>query len=85
MSPRRQRAAALACLAVSVVLWPLAHLTGWIRSVIFVNELSLAAIVLGCVIWVAASHLDVKRDEEDVAGEVVERLKQDPSVPTTED
>lgn len=82
MTARAQRRAAITCLALSVALWPVAHLTGWITSVIFVNELSLAAIVLGCVIWVAASHLDVQREEEDVAEEVVEKLVDDPRVPT---
>lgn len=81
MTPRRQRAAAMLCLACSIILWPVAHVTGWIKSVIFVNELSIAAIVLGCVIWVAASHLDVKRDEEDVPSEVVEKIKDDPALP----
>lgn len=80
MTPRKIRAAAIACLIASIVLWPIAHVTGWIRSVIFVNELSLLAIVLACVVWVVASHLDVKRESEDVAGEVVDRMVDDPRV-----
>lgn len=81
MSPRLWRAVAGVCLAGSIILWPVAHVTGWIHSVVFVNELSLAAIVLGCLTWVIASHLDVKRSEEDVPGEVVEAIKDDPDLP----
>lgn len=81
MTARRTRALAAFFLALSIALWPLAHVTGWIHSVVFVNELSLAAIVLGCVTWFIASHLDVKREEEDVAEEVVERIKDDPDLP----
>lgn len=81
MTPRLWRAIAGAALAISVVLWPIAHVTGWIHSVVFVNELSLASIVLGCLTWVVASHLDVKRSEEDVAEEVVDRIADDPRLP----
>lgn len=81
MTPRRTRALASFFLALSIVLWPLAHVTGWIHSITFVNELSLAAIVLGCVTWVVTSHLDVKREDEDVAAEVVEKIKDDPQLP----
>lgn len=80
MTPRRTRGVAAICLGISVVLWPIAHLTGWIHSVVFVNELSLAAIVLGCLTWFIASHLDVKREDEDVPAEVVEAIKQDPDL-----
>lgn len=80
MTPRHTRAAAAICLGISIVLWPIAHLTGWIHSVVFVNELSLAAIVLGCLTWFIASHLDVKREDEDVPAEVVEAIKQDPDL-----
>lgn len=85
MTPHRTRAIAIACLALSVILWPLAHITGWIKSVVFVNELSLAAIVLCCVIWVVSSHLDVERDEEDVATEVVDQMVQETDVEPTGD
>lgn len=81
MRPHTQFRLACACLAISVALWPLAHATGWIRSVVFVNELSLAAIVLAAVIWVASSHLEVQRDEEDVAREVVQAMVDDPRLP----
>lgn len=81
MTPRATRAIAVVCLVASIVLWPVAHITDWIRSVVFVNELSLAAIVLACVIWVVASHLDVKRENEDIPQEVVEKIKDDPALP----
>jgi Ca2+/Na+ antiporter len=63
------------CLLASLVLWPVAEATGWVKSVRFVNELSLLAIVLCCVVWVVTAHLDVQREEEDVASEVVDKLR----------
>ena len=66
---------------------PVAILTGWVNSVTFVAGLSLWALVSGH--WSAwqAARVEVnqqqeseQRDEQDVAGEVVERIVQETDV-----
>ena len=66
---------------------PVSILTGWVSSVTFVASLSLWALVSGH--WSAwqAARVEVnqqeeaeRRDKEDVAGEVVERIVQETDV-----
>lgn len=70
-----------------IVMIPVSILTGWISSVTYVAALSLWALVSGH--WSAwqAARVEVeqakeaeKRDQEDLAGEVVERVVEETEV-----
>jgi hypothetical protein len=52
-----------ACLVLSVALIPIAHLLGWVHSVVFVNDLSLLAIVLSLGAWWDAEGAKVVAEE----------------------
>jgi hypothetical protein len=67
------------------ILWlamiPVSLATGWVKSVVYVSALSLWALVSGhWSAWQAArvevnqQREEQKRDEQDVAGEIVERV-----------
>ena len=57
-----------------VVMIPASLATGWVKSVTFVSALSLWALVASHGAWWAAASVEVRQDEEDVAGDVVERI-----------
>jgi uncharacterized protein involved in cysteine biosynthesis len=64
-----------------IVMIPLSIITGWIHSVTFVAALSLWALVSGhWSAWQAARvevkqrEVEKKREQEDLAGDVVERV-----------
>lgn len=72
-----------------VAMIPISYALGWLNSVIYVSALSLWALVSGH--WSAwqAARVEVAQAaelqrvaEEDVAGEVVDRIKADPHIPT---
>lgn len=57
-----------------VLLLPLAHITGWVHSPVFISDLSLVALILSSgAWWVAARVARIQRDDADVS-EVVEIL-----------
>ena len=53
---------------------PVSLATGWVKSVTYVSALSLWALVSGH--WSAwqAARVEVHQEEDDIAGQVVERL-----------
>lgn len=57
-----------------IVLIPVAHVTGMVKSIIFVNDLSLIALVLSAGAWWAAASGEARQIEEDPAGDVVEKI-----------
>lgn len=57
-----------------VLMIPVSLLTGWVKSVTFVSALSLWALVASHGAWWAAASVEVRQDEEDVAGDVVEKI-----------
>jgi hypothetical protein len=57
-----------------VAMIPLSLLTGWVRSVTFVSALSLWALVASHGAWWAASSLECRQAEENLAVDVVEKL-----------
>lgn len=57
-----------------VVMIPVALITGWVKSVTFVSALSLWALVASHGAWWAASSVEAKQADEDVPGEVVEKM-----------
>ncbi len=70
-----------------LLMIPLSIVTGWINSVTYVAALSLWALVSGhwsawqaARVEVAQSEEMNKREEEDVAGDVVERIIEDTDV-----
>ncbi|MDP9329063.1 MAG: hypothetical protein M3P11_00200 [Actinomycetota bacterium] len=70
-----------------LLMIPLSIVTGWINSVTYVAALSLWALVSGhwsawqaARVEVAQSEEMKKREEEDVAGDVVERIIEDTDV-----
>jgi hypothetical protein len=70
-----------------IVMIPLSIVTGWINSVTYVAALSLWALVSGhwsawqaARVEVAQAEEQEKREKEDVAGEVVERIVEETEV-----
>jgi hypothetical protein len=70
-----------------IVMIPLSIITGWINSVTYVAALSLWALVSGhwsawqaARVEVAQAEEQEKREKEDVAGEVVERIVEETEV-----
>ncbi|HEV7585603.1 MAG TPA: hypothetical protein VGO14_07475 [Solirubrobacteraceae bacterium] len=62
-----------------VVLIPVSLTLGWVKSVTFVSALSLWALVASHGAWWAAASVECKQaereeEEEDIPGEVVEKL-----------
>lgn len=57
-----------------IVLIPIAHVTGLVKSIIFVNDLSLIALVLSAGAWWAAASVEKRQIDADVPGEVVEAI-----------
>jgi hypothetical protein len=53
---------------------PASLATGWVKSVTFVSALSLWALVASHGAWWAAASVEVRQAEEDVAGDVVEKI-----------
>jgi hypothetical protein len=53
---------------------PASLVTGWVKSVTFVSALSLWALVASHGAWWAAASVQVRQDEEDVAGDVVKKI-----------
>jgi hypothetical protein len=75
-----------------IVMIPVSLATGWVSSVVYVSALSLWALVSGH--WSAwqAARVEVaqqdeaqRHEEEDIAGEVVERIVRDTDVGATGD
>jgi hypothetical protein len=60
------------------MLWlamiPLSLATGWVKSVTFVSALSLWALVASHGAWWAAASVECRQAEENVAGDVVDKL-----------
>jgi hypothetical protein len=60
------------------MLWlamiPLSLATGWVKSVTFVSALSLWALVASHGAWWAAASVECRQAEENIAGDVVEKL-----------
>jgi hypothetical protein len=70
-----------------IVMIPLSIVTGWINSVTYVAALSLWALVSGhwsawqaARVEVAQAEEQKKREKEDVAGEVVDRIVEETEV-----
>lgn len=63
-----------------VVLIPVAHVTGLVHSIVFVNDLSLLALVLSAGAWWAAASVERRQADENVAEDVVERVVQETDV-----
>jgi hypothetical protein len=57
-----------------IVMIPASLATGWVKSVTFVSALSLWALVASHGAWWAAASVEVRQAEEDVAGDVVDRI-----------
>jgi hypothetical protein len=57
-----------------VLMIPASLATGWVKSVTFVSALSLWALVASHGAWWAAASVEVRQAEEDVAGDVVEKI-----------
>lgn len=57
-----------------ILLIPVAHVTGLVHSIVFVNDLSLIALVLSSGAWWAAASVERRQADEDTAQEVVERV-----------
>jgi hypothetical protein len=60
------------------MLWlamiPVSLVTGWVKSVTFVSALSLWALVASHGAWWAAASVECRQAQENVAGDVVEKL-----------
>lgn len=57
---------AMLCLLVATsVLLPLAFVTGWIRSIIFVNVLSICALQVTAIVGVVSALADRKNPQTD--------------------
>jgi hypothetical protein len=48
-----------------IVMIPIAHLTGWVNSKVFISDLSLIALVLAAGAMWQGSRTEVKQDEAD--------------------
>jgi hypothetical protein len=57
-----------------VAMIPVALVTGWVKSVTFVSALSLWALVASHGAWWAAASVECRQAQENIAGDVVERL-----------
>jgi hypothetical protein len=57
-----------------VAMIPLSLATGWVKSVTFVSALSLWALVASHGAWWAASSVECRQAEENVATDVVEKI-----------
>jgi hypothetical protein len=60
------------------MLWlamiPVSLVTGWVKSVTFVSALSLWALVASHGAWWAAASVECRQAQENIAGDVVEKL-----------
>jgi hypothetical protein len=60
------------------MLWlamiPVSLVTGWVKSVTFVSALSLWALVASHGAWWAAASVECRQAQENVAGDVVQKL-----------
>jgi hypothetical protein len=69
---------------VLTIFWlamiPISFVTGLVNSVSFVSALSLWALVASHGAWWAAASVEAKQVEEDVAGEVVEKIVDETTV-----
>jgi hypothetical protein len=63
-----------------VALIPVAAAAGWLRSVTFVSALSLWALVSGHWSGWQAARVEVRQVEDDVAGQVVEKIVENTTV-----
>jgi hypothetical protein len=66
-----------------VAMIPLSLLTGWVKSVTFVSALSLWALVASHGAWWAAASVECRQAEEDLAGDVVEKIVETTDVEDT--
>jgi hypothetical protein len=55
----------VAALGVSVVVWVLAVVFGWLDSVVFLSHISMAALVLAAVSGIAAGDAAVEAEKSD--------------------
>jgi hypothetical protein len=66
------------------VLWlammPVSLVTGWVKSVTFVSALSLWALVASHGAWWAAASVECRQAQENIAGDVVEKLVEETDV-----
>jgi hypothetical protein len=69
------------------VLWlammPVSLVTGWVKSVTFVSALSLWALVASHGAWWAAASVECRQAQENIAGDVVEKLVEETDVEET--
>lgn len=61
-------------LAITLLSLIPAHALGWVKSAVYISELSILALLISLVTWIETKAVRVTQQQEEVAGDVVEAM-----------